>query len=150
MHSLLQRNPATQSLLVAAAALLLLAVPFCVSWLPTPLASRAGSVLGSGGGDATTGFLSRRVDVLIPYSPDDRGVFLTDDPSRGALASVLRYVSDLRAVSVHIADSDRPHFLLLVLTPLAAAPSGPQTAQELTLSPDTSAGVHHRKPRVAA
>ena len=114
MHSLLQRNPAIASLLAAAAVLLLLAVPLCVSrgacgagqtaWLPASLAASAGAAVGGGGGGgiATTGLVSRRVDVLIPYSPDDRAVFLTDDPSRGALASVLRYVSDLRTVSVHV------------------------------------------------
>ena len=53
-----------------------------------------------GGRDPAAIGVIRRVDVLIPYSPDDGAVFLTADPSRGALASVLRYVSDLRTVFI--------------------------------------------------
>lgn len=55
---------------------------------------------GAAAADSAASDVPGRVDVLIPYSPDDRGVFLTDDPARGALASALRYISDLRTVFV--------------------------------------------------
>ena len=111
MHALLCGAPA-KLCSAAAAALLLLALPLLpqqrTSWrclcsgcdgcyAASQTATAANSTLG--GGTVATA-VAGRVDVLIPYSPDDRAVFLTDDPGRGALASVLRYVSDLRTVFI--------------------------------------------------
>ena len=111
MYTLLYGAPA-KLCAAAAAALLLLALPFlpqqrapwrrlCSGTDVRRIASQTATAANGTGSNATasTG-VAGRVDVLIPYSPDDRAVFLTDDPSRGALASVLRYVSDLRTVFI--------------------------------------------------
>ncbi len=120
MHALLCGLPA-KLCAAAAAALLLLALPLlpqqrapwrrlCSGYdapiTRTPQAATASNSSAGGGTVAERG--AGRVDVLIPYSPDDRAVFLTDDPGKGALASVLRYVSDLRAVFVVANAAARP------------------------------------------
>ncbi len=111
MHALLCSAPA-RVCAAAAAALLLLALPLLpqqrVPWrrlcsgqdAPVTAPQTATADDSTAGGGAVVATIAGRVDVLIPYSPDDRAVFLTDDPRKRALASVLRYVSDLRAVFV--------------------------------------------------
>ena len=98
----------------AAAALLLLALSLLRSSAPPDDASAAFTTMrtlrhlqaaaAAVGTETADGVFATgangRVDVLIPYSPGDRAVFLTDDPSKGALASVLRHVSDLRTVFI--------------------------------------------------